>query len=118
MKDLESSINCFGYASPILINTNNTILSGHARAIKLQEIGFNEIDVYVPDRLLTPKQEEEVLVRMNANTAGQWDFDILANQFNDFELVDWGLDIDIKKDDLDLSILEEETDKTKQEKLS
>ena len=52
MKDLESSINCIGYASPILINTNNTILSGHARAIKLQEIGFNEIDVYVPDRLL------------------------------------------------------------------
>jgi hypothetical protein len=93
MKDLENSINSIGFMQPININQDGTILSGHARTLKLKEMGEVEVDVYVPDRMLTPKQEEEVLVRANANTAGQWDFDILANQFEDFELKEWGMDI-------------------------
>jgi hypothetical protein len=109
MKDLENSINSIGFMQPININQDGTILSGHARTLKLQQMGEIEVDVYVPDRLLTPKQEEEVLVRANANTAGQWDFDILANEFEDFELVEWGLEIpaieteelEAKEDDFD-----------------
>ncbi len=88
MKDLENSINSIGFMQPININQDGTILSGHARALKLKEMGEIEVDVYVPDRLLTPKQEEEVLVRANANTAGKWDFDILANQFDLAEITD------------------------------
>lgn len=93
MKDLENSINSIGFMQPININQDGTILSGHARTLKLQEMGEIEVDVYVPDRLLTPKQEEEVLLRANANTAGQWDFNILINEFEDFELQEWGLEI-------------------------
>jgi len=93
MKDLENSINSIGFMQPININQDGTILSGHARTLKLKEMGETEVDVYVPDRLLTPKQEEEVLVRANANTAGQWDFDILANQFDIDEITDWGLEV-------------------------
>ncbi len=99
MKDLENSINSIGFMQPININQDGTILSGHARAMKLKEMGDTEVDVYVPDRVLTPKQEEEVLVRANANTAGQWDFDILANQFEDFELGEWGLELEINIED-------------------
>ncbi len=93
MKDLKKSIDSIGFAQPININQDNTILSGHARLKTLELQGIKEVDVYVPDRLLTPKQEEEVLVRMNANTAGEWDFDILANQFELEEISDWGLDV-------------------------
>jgi site-specific DNA-methyltransferase (adenine-specific) len=109
MKDLENSINSIGFMQPININQDGTILSGHARTLKLQQMGEIEVDVYVPDRLLTPKQEEEVLVRANANTAGQWDWDLLANEFEDFELTEWGLEIPLieteeleaKEDDFD-----------------
>lgn len=109
MKDLENSINSIGFMQPININQDGTILSGHARTLKLKEMGETEVDVYVPDRLLTPKQEEEVLVRANANTAGQWDFEILANEFEDFQLQEWGLEIPVmedlqgEKEDKDLS---------------
>jgi len=109
MKDLENSINSIGFMQPININQDGTILSGHARTLKLQQMGEIEVDVYVPDRLLTPKQEEEVLVRANANTAGQWDFDILANEFEDFELVEWGLEIP-QIEDADLSDKNKEID--------
>jgi DNA modification methylase len=109
MKDLEKSINSIGFMQPININQDGTILSGHARTLKLKEMGEIEVDVYVPDRLLTPKQEEEVLVRANANTAGQWDFEILANEFDIDEINEWGLEVpdmeveelEAKEDDFD-----------------
>jgi hypothetical protein len=103
MKDLESSINSIGFMQPININQNGTILSGHARALKLKQMGESVVDVYVPSQLLTEKQEEEVLIRANANTAGKWDFDILANEFEDFELQEWGLEIP-KMEDLEVDM--------------
>lgn len=93
MKDLEQSIKSVGFFQPIAINTDGTILSGHARLMKLKDLGEKQVDVMIPDRTLTAKQEEEVLVRANANTAGKWDFDILANQFEIEELQEWGLEI-------------------------
>jgi len=108
MKDLENSINSIGFMQPININQDGIILSGHARTLKLKQMGETEVDVYVPDRVLTPKQEDEVLVRANANTAGKWDFDILANEFEDFELVEWGLEIPELTPEIDLSLLDEE----------
>lgn len=93
MKDLENSINSIGFMQPININQDGVILSGHARTLKLKEMGETEVDVYVPDRMLTPKQEEEVLVRANANTAGKWDWDLLANNFELEEINEWGLEV-------------------------
>lgn len=93
MKDLEKSINSIGFFQPVACNTDGLLLSGHARILKLKELGETEVDVMIPDRTLTPKQEEEVLIRANANTAGQWDFDILANEFDIDEITDWGLEV-------------------------
>jgi len=105
LKDLENSINSIGFIQPININQDGVILSGHARTLKLKEMGETEVDVYVPDRMLTPKQEDEVLVRANANTAGKWDFDILANEFELDEINEWGLEVPDVENIPDLSIL-------------
>tara|TARA_R110000782_G_scaffold260515_1_gene351777 strand:+ start:143 stop:745 length:603 start_codon:yes stop_codon:yes gene_type:complete len=118
MKDLENSINSIGFMQPININKDGTILSGHARAKKLKEMGEINVDVYVPDRVLTTKQEEEVLIRANANTAGQWDFDILANEFELEELNDWGLEVPDMDLDPDYSILDDDDVDNKIDELS
>lgn len=95
LKDLKKSFDEVGFAQPININTENVILSGHARVEQLKlENPSQEIDVYVPDRILTPKQEEAIIVRMNKNVAGQWDFDVLANEFEVDDLIDWGFSED------------------------
>jgi hypothetical protein len=39
---------------------------------------------------LTPKEEEAVIIRMNKNIAGKWDFDILSGQFEIIDLKNWG----------------------------
>jgi hypothetical protein len=90
LNQLRESFDEIGFAQPINVNTDGTILSGHARYLQLEQEGAKEVDVYVPDRTLTPKQEEAVIVRMNKNVAGKWDFDILANQFEIADLKDWG----------------------------
>ena len=94
LKHLKNSFDEIGFCQPININTDNTILSGHARIQQLKLDGVTEVDVYVPDRKLTPKQEEAVIIRMNKNTAGQWDFDKLANEFDIDNLIDWGFTAD------------------------
>jgi len=98
-QELRKSINEIGFAQPININLDNTILSGHARfEVLLEEDPNQEIDVYVPDRMLTPKQEEAVIIRMNKNIAGDWDFQKLKSDFDLNDLLDWGFsehDIDM-----------------------
>lgn len=90
LDELKRSFDEIGFAQPVNVNRDGTILSGHARVMQLKREGVKEIEVYVPDRELTPKQEEAVVVRMNKNIAGNWDFDILANEFEMEDLLEWG----------------------------
>ena len=92
-KDLKASLDKFGVADPLVINTDNTIIGGHQRKKILETlIGVDpdfEIDVRVPDRELTIDEARELNVRLNKNVAG-WDFDVLANNFELEDLKDWG----------------------------
>jgi ParB-like chromosome segregation protein Spo0J len=90
LKDLKKSLDDIGFAQFININTENVILSGHARFYQLKKENAVEVDVLVPDRVLTPKQEEAVVIRMNKNIIGEWDFNILENEFNIDDLLDYG----------------------------
>jgi hypothetical protein len=94
LKVLEASFDEIGMAQPININTDGTILSGHARFMQLSKEGATDADVYVPDRKLTPKQEEAVIIRMNKNVAGSWDFDKLMSDFDVDDLLKWGFSED------------------------
>lgn len=89
--ELKKSFDEIGFAQPININIDGTILSGHARYKALLEEDPNaEVKVLLPDRLLTPKQEEAVIIRMNKNIAGKWDFEKLQSDFELDDLLEWG----------------------------
>src|SRR3990167_570980 len=88
---LTQSISKFGLAEPIVINTDGTILGGHARVKVLKLQGETECDCYVPDRTLTEREVEEINIRLNANTAGIWDIERLANEWELSDLKDWGM---------------------------
>ena len=92
---LAKSIVKFGYIEPIQINLDGTILGGHMRKRILLVAGIAKgdtvVDVRVPSRLLTEEEVEEVNIRLNRNT-GEWDFDALANEFDEDKLIDWGFE--------------------------
>src|SRR3990167_2269127 len=92
-QDLATSLELFNLAEPIVINQNNTIVGGHQRINILKaKYGNNgaEVDVRVPNRLLTQDEEVELNLRLNKNL-GQWDLDLLAN-FDEDLLKDVGFD--------------------------
>lgn len=90
LADLEKSIGKFGLAEPIAINTNGTIIGGHARYFALKKHGVKEVNCYEPDHELSEQEMKELNIRLNKNIAGDWDFDILANEFDLPELLEWG----------------------------
>jgi DNA modification methylase len=92
-EDLKKSLKKFNLAEVPVINTDNVILAGHQRIRVLADLnGMDyEIDVRIPNRLLTEKESKEYNVRSNKNT-GEWDFDVMANNFDVGDLTDWGFD--------------------------
>lgn len=86
---LQRSIEKFGLCEPIVINPDGSIIGGHQRIRTLKKMGHKEVDVYVPERALDDKEIDELTVRLNKNT-GDWDFDILANQWELSDLLNWG----------------------------
>ena len=88
--DLGESLKRFNLMSIPVINTDNTIISGHQRMKILQLVGRGkeEIDVRVPNRKLTKDEFREANLRENKNLGG-WDWDILAN-FDEELLLDVG----------------------------
>ena len=103
-QDLKRSLSKFNLAEIPAINTDMKIIAGHQRLKVLSEIYGKdyEIDVRVPNRELTKKEFEEYNIRSNKNS-GEWDFDVLANEFDLGDLKEWGFDnIDLKMLDNDI----------------
>ena len=104
-KDLKESVKKFGLVDPIIINKNgNVVIGGHQRLKICKELKYIEIDCVMLD--LSKEEERELNIRLNKNT-GDFDMDILANEFDIEELTDWGF----KHIDLDVNIDKIEEDK-------
>jgi len=86
---------------PIVVNKDMVILGGNMRFRACQEAGFNEVPITIADGL-TPEQEREFIIKDNVS-GGDWDWEILANEWDSESLNDWGLDVpgfDVNADEL------------------
>ena len=83
---------------PLIVNEHNVILGGNMRYKALVELGYKEVPVIKAEDL-TERQAQEFIVKDNLSY-GDWDFDILANEWDSVELEDWGLDVWQNEDDL------------------
>ncbi len=76
---------------PIVVNTDMIILGWNMRYKACKEAGIKEIPVIIADNL-TEEQQKEFLIKDNVS-GGEWDWDILANEWKVEQLTEWGLDI-------------------------
>ena len=89
---------------PIVVNKDNVILGGNMRHKACIDAGLKEVYIIKADKL-TQEQQEEFVIKDNSNF-GEWDWDLLANQFDTRELIQWGIDVpkfDLDEDTKDLS---------------
>ena len=94
-----------GFRVPPCITIDNKMLTGHQRTKVLLEQGLGdlEIPVSIATKKLTKKQEEEIILADNQSW-GDYDFDIITNEF-DFSLDEMK---DLGFDDFDLGLDEDE----------
>ena len=75
---------------PIVGNKQMEILGGNMRYKACKRVGLKEVYIIKADNL-TDKQIEEFIVKDNVGF-GEWDWDILANDWDVKELENWGLE--------------------------
>lgn len=90
-RQLTESLKRFGLADIPIVNPDNRLIGGHQRVRVMIELGMADdvIDVRVPSRPLTEAEFKELVVRLNKNT-GEWNYDVLANNFELDDLKAWG----------------------------
>ena len=82
--EIKNSINEFGYADPIVVNYDGTIIKGHQRRNVMMDLGMEEADVIVLD--IRDKTKEKALnVALNKIT-GKWDNSILKDLLAELDL--------------------------------
>ena len=91
---------------PIVVNADMVILGGNMRFKACKEAGLKEIPVIVADNL-TEEQQREFLIKDNVS-GGEWDWDLLANEWDSEQLTEWGIDLWQTPVDIDYSILDDE----------
>jgi len=75
---------------PLVLNEKMEVLGGNMRLRAMREAGWSQTMVHVVD---WPEEKQlEFMIKDNASF-GQWDFDILANQWDLNELEEWGVDV-------------------------
>lgn len=73
----------------IVVDENNLILAGDKRIYALEELGYAEVTVKQVFNLSQSKKDE-FIAKDNIHH-GEWDTDIIANEWNADQLKDWGV---------------------------
>lgn len=75
---------------PIVVNMDMVVIGGNMRLKAMKEVGWKEAPVQMVD--WTEEQQKEFIIKDNLGY-GEWDWSDLANNWDEQELTDWGLDI-------------------------
>lgn len=76
---------------PIVVNKDMIVLGGNMRLRACKEAGIKKVHVIFADDL-TEEQQREFIIKDNVGF-GEWDWAMLANEWDTDELTEWGLDI-------------------------
>lgn len=76
---------------PVVINEDNVILGGNMRFKAMVEAGWKDIPVKKVEGW-TEEQQRQFIIKDNVS-GGEWDWDLLANEWDTQELDEWGLDL-------------------------
>jgi hypothetical protein len=91
--NLVKSLKEDGYHNRMRVDLDGTIIGGHQRKKALLSAGFkkdDKIPVLMPLEKLSPEEFKRMNVQDNLSY-GEYDFDMLATDFDVAELIEWGM---------------------------
>lgn len=93
---------------PIVVNNKNVILGGNMRYKASIEAGLKEVFIVQADNL-TEEQQKEFIIKDNVGF-GEWDWDLLGNNWDNELLNEWGLEVWQTNDNVDIDDMFEDAD--------
>lgn len=88
-KKIKDSIEEFGFADPLVVNADMTIIGGHQRLNVAIDLGYTEVPCAVVD--VDKTREKALNIALNKIT-GEWDEQMLADLLTDLKEADYDLD--------------------------
>jgi ParB-like chromosome segregation protein Spo0J len=87
---------------PIVVDSENIVLGGNMRLKALQELKYKEIpDEWVKQaNELTEEEKKRFIIADNVGF-GEWDWDLLANEWDESDLNDWGVDLPVYSNNIE-----------------
>lgn len=76
---------------PIVVNSEMIVLGGNMRLEACKKAGVKEVTILKAEHL-TEEQQKEFIIKDNVGF-GEWDWDILANEWDSEKVEEWGLDL-------------------------
>ncbi len=76
---------------PIVVNDDMIVLGGNMRLKACKEAGLIQIPV-IKASSLTEEQQKEFIIKDNVGF-GEWDWELIANEWDAEQVTEWGLDI-------------------------
>lgn len=92
---------------PLVVNKDLVVLGGNMRLEALIQAGVDEVTVQVVD---WPEDKQREFIVKDNLAFGHWDWQTLADEWNEEPLLDWGLVVPEFEDEVDASILDSEPD--------
>ena len=83
---------------PIVVDEDFMVLGGNMRLKASKDAGLKEVWIEVAEGL-TEEQKKEFIVKDNVGF-GEWEWDMLANEWDSGKLTEWGLDVWLNEDDI------------------
>jgi len=75
---------------PVVVNTDMVVLGGNMRLKAMREAGWKEVPIEVVD--WDEDKQRQFIIKDNVS-GGEWDWEMLANEWDTEELQEWGLDL-------------------------
>jgi DNA modification methylase len=94
---------------PIVVNDDMIVLGGNMRLKACKAAGLKEVHVIKASEL-TEEEQRQFIIKDNVS-GGEWDWDMLANEWDVEQLEEWGLDVPIKLE-TELEAVEDDFDAT------
>lgn len=83
---------------PIIVDENMIVLGGNMRLKASIEAGLKEVWIDIAEGW-SEDQKKEFIIKDNVGF-GEWDWDILGNEWNETNLQNWGLDLPLDFEDM------------------
>ena len=90
---------------PVVVNQDMVVLGGNMRLKAMKEAGWKEAPVEIVD--WDEEKQRQFIIKDNVGF-GEWDWEMLANEWDAEQLEDWGLDIPAFDDPKELEAEEDD----------